>query len=136
MRELKFRAWDNKRKEWYGKSNPQHSLTFYGFSIFGECTLLSSPDCDDLQNIEIEQYIGLNDKNGKEIYEGDIVFDHDRKCEREIVWLDEGCQFIAVDLTPEREWDILSIYDRFEIFGNIHEDEKTYNKKIGNKRKG
>lgn len=72
MREIKFRAWDKLRKEWYGAGNP-YQLTHYGVHVYGECTLMDSPGVEDLQYLEITQYTGLKDKNGKEIYEGDII---------------------------------------------------------------
>ncbi len=56
MREIKFRAWDKYKKFMY-------EIGRLDFPI-------NSPD---YENIEIMQFTGLLDKNGKEIYEGDII---------------------------------------------------------------
>ena len=63
MRDIKFRAWDKKFKKMVGLKGVQD---FFSIRSDG----LPSND-----NYELMQYTGLKDKNGKEIYEGDIVFD-------------------------------------------------------------
>lgn len=66
MREIKFRAWDEQNKVMEYKVNVNDGKPVkYGYQWFNHG--------NTIYDSELMQYTGLKDKNGKEIYEGDII---------------------------------------------------------------
>ena len=114
MREIKFRYWNSGKckyiKQEFMQYQPEQTMRFG-------------------KHISIEQYTGLKDKNGVEIYEGDNISDGKRIFE--IRKIDGGFCICPFDDGDWRFYE--SIHDMqvkgwltesCEVIGNIHEDNK------------
>ena len=120
----KFRAWHNELGRMMSISDMWFNVDSLGEIGLNDAVMNDyitvSPD-----EIELMQSTGLKDKNGKEIFEGDIV---DYKGREAVVkWHGSYASFIYrfVDGLKERvsEWDplFLACY-HFEVIGNIYEN--------------
>ena len=140
MEVTKFRFWSNKQKKWVF---PRMWCEGNG--------ILRVYDEEDA-NIEINQFTGLKDKRGREIYEGDIVeidrYDSFKKFSKGIVFYwEEKAKFGMKSLHKfEKEYkdfykDLFPIFDDNSVFidfdywlpervlGNIFENPELYDPK-------
>ena len=124
-RRIKYRVWDNENKSY---SDP-YSSAYYALTQDGGLDFYCHGDHmkeADPNVYFIEQYTGLKDKNGKEIYEGDIVDDgFSNICK--IRWSEDFTAFEATnnDGYVTRIW-FAAKYG--EVIGNIHENPELLGK--------
>ena len=101
-REIKFRVWKN------------NTMLQVGDGVLKEIYFDENNWNEDKDGV-LMQYIGLKDKNGKEIYEGDILLDDAKiplKC-----FYDNG-KFMAGISYASQEW-----FSECESIGNIFENK-------------
>lgn len=109
-REIKFRAWDLDKKQ-------MNFCIFIGIGKIFNMTKSFKPK-EEIKNSVLMQYTGLKDKNGKEIYEGDIVKTETVEGIGRIIYRDDFASFV-VDFESGC-WDSMEVI--MEIIGNIYEN--------------
>lgn len=111
MRELLFRAWD------------EHTKTFVYIDLRQRPPSINMWQSDDLQ-----QYTGLKDVNGQEIYEGDLLGSRRYTGSAEVVW--HGAGFankweVTSKITTNTRFSPLTDKDIFEyesvVIGSIYQ---------------
>ena len=122
MREIKFRAWDKDNKV---------MIESAGVGTIGE--VLNGRN-EMMDNCELMQFTGLKDKNGKEIYEGDIVELDIRtkngfltKQKAQTIWWDEQARF--TDFIPKEMPAPLGEPIGRTVIGNLYENPELLDSK-------
>lgn len=118
----KFRAWDNWRKRMSVVDRiymDTKGVRLY--DDFGEYWR-------DFRDVELTQSTGLKDKNGKEIFEGDILaFETDDEVINvNVFWDEEHALFMFESKKYNEQESLAELVENntypFEIIGNVHEN--------------
>ncbi|APS42193.1 hypothetical protein FOL01_1334 [Weissella jogaejeotgali] len=112
MREIKFRVWDNETNKFWHE---------------GRNLALVSLVPDNLINDDstvLEQYTGLKDKNGVQIYEGDILQHKASKFINFTVLFKYGCYYAhdTSEIMSDELLGSLNFDNEMTVIGNIHEN--------------
>lgn len=127
-REIKFRAWDEKNKQFADYEDIEECLScqnrdgWKSSDGMGCCFGINAVEI--LSDCIIEQYTGLKDKNGKEIYEGDIVFCKQCNENHVIEWSENAACFDSWQSDGSCcVWFGESSEEiNYTVIGNIHEN--------------
>ena len=118
IREIKFKIWDKNSKK-------MHELDAINFITRLVCMVDQEKNITKYLNLDeciLMQYTGLKDKNGKEIYEGDLVREDSPPHHCGEIKHDRGAFYISGITDGYSELCHILVDDFWEIIGNIYEN--------------
>ena len=140
MKEILFRG---KRKDGVWLYGHYTDDTAYDADFPCIVPLRSEPDCEDysVDKRTVGQYIGLTDRNGKKVFEGDILKSYwdevypEDFCYEVVLWYDNGWCIKQGTATPDRLDGIYKndclVYS--EVVGNVYDNPELLEKGVNDK---
>jgi uncharacterized phage protein (TIGR01671 family) len=123
MREIKFRAWDKTDNRMI-----VHEQEFIPLKVTSIGVLKLNPEIKvnnytivDADRFELMQYTGLKDKNGVEIYEGDVV-KGDSKTLSTVYWNNRTYGFVLTGGTYSKNFTRLTGKGKLQVIGNTYQN--------------
>lgn len=123
-RVIKFRAWDAESKEMIWVQGLTFEYTT-GPVVIGN---LGENWKEDLGKLPVMQFTGLHDKNGKEVYEGDVLQD-DYGNNSEVAWSEVASGWVRMDDVKEVRITVYP-FPMYEVIGNIYENPELIAEKV------
>lgn len=121
---IKFRAWNQIDSEYINEINAVMSLDgshiWWDINDSGEMKYENDQD-----NYKLEQFTGLKDVNGKEIYEGDIIkssYKYAQPKVSQIIIEDGNSYILGEDLATGNEMLVSDHISEIKVIGNVHEN--------------
>lgn len=130
MRQIKFRVWDKTRRIFLHHSRNTIDSQNLWLSLEGSLTSVTRPN-HEIENFIIQQFTGLKDINGVDIYEGDIVEWQNLYSKESNTWLkyrepvtfDRGVFWVdlPLGLAIVQQMVLYEVNEVCEIVGNIND---------------
>jgi len=122
MREIKFRAWITGKMS-FKSGKPymfyQDDQYLGSFLSRANAQQFDNSGHDAYGTVELMQYTGLKDKNGTEIYEGDILKTDSKYGITEVTYINAS---FAIKIPRGKQTLGLKISKKSEVIGNIYEN--------------